>query len=378
MSICYFYAGAGNALLPTQMVVHLPEKAEQERLPYAARIFCALLLLCAGSMGLVGLGGLGSIAIALRFVPEAQFAFAVAAASTLFLLKDFFVRLAYSVRREQLALLVNVTIAATAGVILLAVRSAGIRLTTSSALMIFAFSQAGGCAAGLFLYGLPLRSVRWRPLVADAVECWTHGRWALGVVGINWVQTQAYAYVTLLSLGAAAVGRANAGRLLISPFLLLVTAVNQLVVPRLAELRITGSASMLRAGRWITAVSVAAGALYSAALLAGSDSIVPALLGPSYSQMFPLAFAWCVALLSMLLRDGMTNVLVASKRFRALTYANLGGAAAALGGVFILIRLLGAPGAIVGTAVGDVVLAILLWNAAVPDPVPAALAEPRA
>src|SRR5690242_17112757 len=41
-AVCYLCAGVGNALFLVQMVVHTPDKAPEDRFPYAVRILVAL------------------------------------------------------------------------------------------------------------------------------------------------------------------------------------------------------------------------------------------------------------------------------------------------------------------------------------------------
>jgi len=45
-AITLFYAGIGNAMFLTQMVVHIPNKAAEDREPYAARICLIMMLFC--------------------------------------------------------------------------------------------------------------------------------------------------------------------------------------------------------------------------------------------------------------------------------------------------------------------------------------------
>src|SRR3954463_1144136 len=58
MTVCYFYAGVGNAAVVTQLVVHYPEKQLEERALYAARMLAALSLISASILVLIGIGSL--------------------------------------------------------------------------------------------------------------------------------------------------------------------------------------------------------------------------------------------------------------------------------------------------------------------------------
>src|SRR3954471_11983610 len=43
LAVCYLYAGVGNSLFLIQMVVHISDRAPEERLPYAVRILVAVV-----------------------------------------------------------------------------------------------------------------------------------------------------------------------------------------------------------------------------------------------------------------------------------------------------------------------------------------------
>jgi hypothetical protein len=91
------------------------------------------------------------------------------------------------------------------------------------------------------------------------------------------------------------------------------------------------------------------------------DRLIPLVLGPKYSGMTFFVVAWCVVLLSTLIRDGAANLLYALKRFRVVTFANAVSATAALGATIVLVRIWGGPGAVLGSAVGELLLGAALW-----------------
>jgi O-antigen/teichoic acid export membrane protein len=264
---------------------------------------------------------------------------------------------------EIRALLVTSAVAAATLATLVTIGRTGAALGVAEALFVFAASQAVGVLVGLLLAGLPLLTVSASAVVADFSEAWRHGRWAIGGVAVTWIQSQAYAYVTVAaSAGAAGVGRANAARLLVSPFLVLVPAINQVAMPRFAAMRAADPRRMVATGRTITAGLLVLAVLYSAVLLLAADWIVPALLGPTYVNMRPLVAAWCAVLAAMLLRDTASTLLQAMKRFRELMLLNALSAAVSLAAVAVFMAALGEAGAVVGTVAGELVLAALLWR----------------
>jgi O-antigen/teichoic acid export membrane protein len=361
LAVCYLYSGVGNALFLTQMVVHAPERAEHERLPYAARMLATLAAFGATTLVLFALAIVSAGALIPTLAPYQGLATGVALASVSFLLKDYFVRHAYTARREARALAVNCGVAAFLLVTLTVLHLVGVALGGTIALMVFAGSQTAGALVGLFLSRLPFGAIRWRGVLDVAAESWNGGRWAIGGVVVTWAQTQAYAYVTALFAGTSGVGRANAARLLVSPFLFLVPAVNQVTMPRLADMRVRDRGAMLKAGKLVTASLLGLAAVYSTLLLAATDSIVPVLLGRRYTGMRWVVGAWCLVLLTMLLRDGASNLLQVMKHFRALTLLNVVSAVASITCVAALTPAFGSTGAVLGSVSGELVLAALLW-----------------
>jgi O-antigen/teichoic acid export membrane protein len=204
--------------------------------------------------------------------------------------------------------------------------------------------------------------VTWSATTRDLAECWQGGRWAIGGVSITWIQSQAYAYAAIGILGSAGLGRANAARLLVAPFLLLVPALNQVTMPRLAEIRARDPGAMIRKGRALTTVLVCLALAYSGVLVALAGSIAPAVLGPRYTGMRPLVAAWCVVLVASVLRDGAGTILQVRKEFRSLTLLNGISAAIATAAAVALIATCSVPGAVLGTAAGELALGALLWR----------------
>jgi O-antigen/teichoic acid export membrane protein len=362
LSICYLYSGAANALLLTQMVVHTPDKDVTDRAAYAARICVAVGLLCTGAFAVAVAGALAAAYLSPAASNSFTFVVAVAAASACFVVKDFFVRQAYTAQSEARSLAITGSVAAAMLAALLCLQSGSVHLNKESALFVFVVSQSVGAVAGLLLARLPIGSVTSRQLISDVRLCWGHGKWALAGVAVTWAQSQAYAYAAVMMVGAGGVGRANAARLLVSPFMLLFPAVNQITMPRLAHMRASDRDAMVSTGKRVTGVMLGLGLVYSVALIAVSDSAVPLLLGPSYTDMQWLLAAWCLVIIAMLLRDGAATLLQAMKRFRSLTAMNGVSAGITTVVVVALMHTGGVSGAIVGTAAGEFLLAFLLWR----------------
>ena len=362
MSICLFYTGVGNALFLTQMVVNSPDKPGEDRLSYAARVLVGVLLFSVSTLFLIGLTLLGSPLFPPWLAAKGQLVMAVGTSSVALLIKEYFVRQAYTANAESRALATNSTIALSVIGMLAYQHLSGWRLDVEGVLWIFAIGQVAGAVAAVMLAKLPLRNILWRAVVRDIQEAWVGGRWALGGVSVTWAQSQAYMYVIAFALGPVGVGFANAARLFIAPFTLMLTAINQVTMPRLAELRVHDRSRMIRYGLTITAGLLVLAVVYAFCAVTFAGVIAPAVLGDKYRNITPLVIVWCVALLFQLLRDGAGILMQVMKKFRALAIANAFSAIVSIVAALALIRWLGASGAILGTVIGDLCLGILLWR----------------
>lgn len=360
LALCYLYGSIGNALFLTQLVVRTPDRPESDRIPYATRVLGGVAAFCLATLALAlvapALVRLAGCSLAMST------SISVATAGTSFLIKEYCVRQAYTARAERRALAVNASVAGTLCVVLAIASLLRPRLTSASALGLFAIAQSGGALVGLLLARLPVDTIGCGDIKGQLAEAWRHGKWALAGVPVTWGQAQAYAYITLFTIGPADVGRANAARLLVSPFLLLVPAVNNLVMPRLADMRAGDMPTIFRTARTLTIVMLGLACVYSAVLLFAAELIAREVLGPKYTDMRPLVAAWCVVVCATLLRDSAANVAQALKRFRLLTTSNVISATAAAASVFTLSMYWGVTGAVLGTAVGETTLAALLWR----------------
>ncbi|MDH3274510.1 MAG: hypothetical protein OEM99_08220 [Gammaproteobacteria bacterium] len=361
-AICLFYAGIGNALFLTQMVVNTPDKLQADRLHYAANILMAVMLfggftiVCAW---LVFLGG--ELGLPWRG-DYAGYGIAVVAASVTYLLKDFFIRHAFTARKEAWALVVSCVVAATLAGLLLFDHYSGRIITAERALWIYAMSQLAGAILGFTLARLPMRSVAWSHVHTDFREAWLGGRWATGVNLAYWLRTQAPIYLTAWYIGPIGVGYVIAAKVLISPVYIMANPIYQVMMPRIVELRNRDRRKMLRISGITTAGLVGFAILYSTALLGAVDIIAPVVLGPQYGQIAPLAAAWSLVLILELARDGAGILFQALKRFRDLMLANAVSAGVAILSAALLLQLVGVPGAVLGVAVGELVLIVLLWR----------------
>ncbi len=359
--ICMLYVGVGNALILTQMVVNMPSRAAAERETYATRMLCATLLFGVLLLALAALGGAAAFMLRPDYSRFMIPLCAITLASAAFLCSEFFISYAYLKHRESLALGVNaVTMTILFGG-LAAGNMAGIQLTAAKVLLLYALSAAAGAALAYFRSPLSLLRDA-RNLLPDFLESWRYGRWALGGVIVTWLQTQTYTYVLAFFLGPAGVGQANAAKIFISPFSFLLPAVNKVAIPRLAELRQNNPKKMLRVSMLMTAGLSLLTLLYSALLLGSLDFVFHKILGRHDPLIESLIWVWCLVLVFQMIRSGGGVLLQVQRKFRVLTLINIPSAIVTILAAMLLVRWLGASGAIWGMAAGEVVLLFLIWK----------------
>ena len=358
---CLFYAGIGNALLLTQMVVHTPDKSPDDRLPYAGRMFLLVSLFCVATVILISLIlQLGNFVWA-SMAQYSQFVIAITAASVAYLLKDFFVRHAYNVRREPIALAVNVAVACMMAVLLSLQHIFKKSFDEEMALWIYAVSNVSGAALGFLLSWLPI-TVQRNMLCADLREALHGGKWASVTNLVYFARTQAHTIVVASLLGPVGVAKLNAARLLVTPAIMLSPTISQVAMPRLAAARELGVQRMIKLGRIITFALLSVSLLYCAVLLGGYDLIVATVINGNYQGMFLITALWCLWACLASIRNGAELVAQVLKRFKGLSGVNSIGALVSLVATYVLTTIYGLPGALFGLVLGKFVMIIFLFR----------------
>lgn len=364
MALCLLYAGFGNALFLTQMVVHLPEKPAEDRPRYAATLLALLGAFCLATLAFAVV--LHSLAGLTRSSADGGggLILATAAASVANLLRNYFVRLAYSTSEERKALAVNLAWALVLGIALFVVHGSGGLSGAAEGLWVFAAASCGAAILGLGIARLPIATVGAMCMRHDFVEALAGGRWAMGGVGVTWLQSQSYMYVTAILIGPAGVALANAARMLIAPFTFLLPALTQLAFPRLVEMRAADSGKMLRYGLLYSRILVGLGVCYVIVLGLGARYLIPLLIGENYSleQLLPVAAVWGLVMLLQLSKEGASLVLQALKKFRNLMFASTITAIGSIAATAAMAIPLGVSGAVLGVSVGEALLAAILWK----------------
>lgn len=165
---------------------------------------------------------------------------------------------------------------------------------------------------------------RIRRLGADYRQYWHLSRWAL--VGASAAEAQARIHVFAVEIlrSTAAVGTVNAGRVIVSPVLLLAQAWGKAALPRLSE-RVRsgdeiGAIGVMRGGLFFVG---AVAALYFIALWIAWPQIEARIFQGRYEGIETLVVAWCVHAALGAPLVCMSMLLQARRRFRDLAIVEI-------------------------------------------------------
>lgn len=361
-AIILLFSGVGNALFLTQMVVNMPDKKLHRKADYAARILLMVVLL---GIFFVTLFASGFWLIGPFFMGESEgLGLSLSLACMFALVKEFFVRYSYSVRRELYALIVNLSWAFILGLGVALFWLKGGVISSNDAFAMLSIAGGGAGIVGLCLHRLPLATQSITSLKQEFWGCFEGGRWAIGGVLVTWVQSQAYLYVSLFFIGPIGVALANASKILISPFSFLLPAINQVVLPRLADARNENKVNLFWIGKLYLLIVAAMALFYAVFLVVFLEGIVKLLLGEKYEveQVFYVVIAWASVLVFQVVRNGAGVQLQALKAFRSLMISNIFSASICVVATFYLADIYGVAGAVLGTGLGELVLGLLLWR----------------
>lgn len=362
IAVSLFYAGIGNALFLIQMVVIYPDKQVEERPFYIGRMFIAIIIFSLLTIILFYL----SFFIGGSFLPKItairEVSIATLAASLAYLFKDFFVRYSYILRKESFALVMNLLVAISL-VVLFGVypKITNGSLSAGIALWICSLSNIIGAMFGFLVSRIPFQT-NFIAVLDDTKEAWRGGWWAVAGNCIAWVKSQSFMIISTIFLGPIAVGQANAARLFVVPLTLMVPAINQIILPRLADVRNNNRKRLFLIGKWYAVFLLSGSLLYFAILLSCLDYVAIMVLGESYENSTALVIAWCIVIFFQFAWTSTSSIMQVLKRFRLLAIVNGAGALVAIISSIVLVKIFGNWGAVAGTAVGEFILAIILYH----------------
>jgi O-antigen/teichoic acid export membrane protein len=353
-----------TALFSVQYLVNNPDCPQHGKRAFALHYVAAV-----GVVGVaVVLATTGGLLIMELFPPVAQdgaldAVLPVAVAILGFSVRDMVARVAFVERREWVVLAGTLTVAISAVLAFAATRLLGSRLDAATALTIIAATQLTGAGLIVILQRLPWREFRLSGLRQVFGDAWRGGRWHALTSIVHSIRTQAHNLLLLPLVGLSTLAEVNAGRVLLTPAVLAIPPLYQVLMPRLAEQArggaggVSGPVTLILGGLIVFSVG------YSACLLSILDWLLPFTLGGDYGTIEPVIQAWCVFIVFVAARNGLSMGLEVRKDFRAIFQASSIAALVAVILSVVLALLWQGVGAVAALAAAEAVLCLLLFRA---------------
>ncbi|MBV6389872.1 MAG: hypothetical protein JNIBNLAF_01523 [Nitrosomonas europaea] len=353
-------AGLISSSIIMQFVVNLPDIPKIQRADYAMHHSAAVFLL---GMILIILGlFVNSIQTELIIgeMDLRQIILPLAIATFFYSQRDVFVRIAYSEKLEFTVLLITLFIPIGMVIFFIIQWYTEQPLTAFCAMYGIAAGQAAGCMAGLHFLKLPYKKFRVAGVYEAFKDSWQGGRWNILSNIVYSLRSQAHNLIAAPLLGAAALAEMNATRVLVTPAVMAIPPLTQILMPRLGEKRKQGVEVIKRYAFLSIGMLTAFSLLYTLLLLVLLPWVLPLALGEAYQHTGNLVMAWCLVTVFLALRNGLAMVLQVVRVFRELLTANMIAAAVAILLVIVLSMMLDNLGAIIAIAIAEVVLCFCL------------------
>lgn len=167
--------------------------------------------------------------------------------------------------------------------------------------------------AGVAPLLLSSRKSRWPKFdIPTWLAFWKLGRWSLPSVIATWINLNAYSYIVMAVLGAAAVADMSASRLFLVPIALSLTAWSNMMRPRISGMMANGDIQGVRrlTYRYATAGELALISYLAIVVLFYSE--LERVLGTKYHGLLPLVCMWAIFFAFNILRSVFMATLMAS------------------------------------------------------------------
>jgi O-antigen/teichoic acid export membrane protein len=182
------------------------------------------------------------------------------------------------------------------------------------------------------------------------------GTWSGIGSAISWTFTQGYGYVVAAVLNVGAVAGLNATRLILMPVGVLSNGVTLLMRPTAyIWLEQHGPAKLIQRLLLAAAGLVCITIAYALVVWLFRDWIFLEVFKKTFPDRDRLLLLWSALFVLICIRDEAILLLVARSQFRPLAALTLLCAIMALTATYLLVRRIGAPGALVGMLIGETV-----------------------
>ncbi len=289
----------------------------------------------------------------------------IAAAGALaFGLRDLSIRYAFIMGRSRLVLGSALVSAGMFLVVPISIHFYGLKmLSANKALSFYGMAQFLGFAYLVMFY-------KWRIYFKKKMlgvvlrESWSGGRWQVLTSILYSVRTQAHSYIVPLILDLRSLADINAARLLVSPALLLIPPVYQVVQPQLVQVRDHEPNAVISKLKTVVSITLLSLVVYSLFIARLYDPVVSFIYGNRYEGLSGLVTAWMFVAMFMVFRNGVTVFYEIDRRFKGLLFANVIVILPSLVVMSFLAWWAGSIGVIYGLLVSELILSVILlvWS----------------
>lgn len=182
------------------------------------------------------------------------------------------------------------------------------------------------------------------------------GGWAITGAGIHWLLIQGYGYLVAGILDIRQVAALAATRLTLAPVFVLSGGVSMLLFPMTSRwVHELGVGAAARRLTLLAAVLAGLALCYMGAMWVARDWIFAVVLRKQFTQRDVLLILWSAVFLVTLCRDQLATLPASRERFRDMTLLTGASALVWLVASYAAIQRMGAPGAIIGILIGELV-----------------------
>jgi len=191
---------------------------------------------------------------------------------------------------------------------------------------------------------------------------WEQGSWALAGVFVSQLQGQGYIFLLAILKGPSTVAEMNAARLFISPLLVMSTGFSKVFLPKMALLKANGKENeAIRLALKVLFLTIGIIAIYMLAISIGWRWIDELVSSKGYQNLWIPVSLWGIVYLFHSISIAPTELLHIHREFRVITLAGATISIIVFLGSIPSIIFFGISGALITLAIGELVLAAVLW-----------------
>ncbi len=357
-AVLMFIVSVQNALITTPMSILLVAKKDEKKNIYTSSLLLGQILTVI-SISIITIAAVyftagNSLFNDTKTATVAAVAFAIIGV----LLREFFRAYAYADEKPVKALILDSKyIAAYILFILIAYYFEFVRTPLVFLLMGIAALISPAISSLGLSFKATLKSIK-----SSYSENWEFGRWSLLGVMITHIQTYSYIYLLSLLIGSTAVADASASKLLLMPIVLFQAGWGNVVRPYGSRLREENKmekffSQQLKLGIAASLLII----LYSFIVYSFSGLLSEYIFTEKYREALNYVVLWGVVFAINFFRINASNGLQVLKDFKHITIYNFYSMLITIVLSYFLIIKYEVVGSLIAFAVGELVLALILW-----------------